>query len=211
MCAAAEMRWALSAATPCRLSACRLGHVMRVPVAELRHGVLSECQEQVAVMAICDLPRMNASLHTLPQALHAGRGMHGWVPDIKVCGRACTGSAAEIRDLPQAGSCRMRHPDGIQELLHQMRMHFHVPPAGDPSDHSAAQAQLFARFIYLSQVQYGNTGIRNMLPLPHCPRARSRRMPSSIGRASSPITLPAYNAIINQEVPQVLTSEHPPV
>ena len=92
-----------------------------------------------------------------------------------------------------------------------MRMHFRVPPAGDPSDHSAAQAQLFARFIYLSQVQYGMSGIWNMLPLPHCPRARSRWTPSSMGRAPSPITLPAHNAIIYQEVPQALTSEHPPV
>ena len=49
--------------------------------------------------------------------------------------------------------CRMRHPDGIAQLLSQMGMHFHVPPPGDPAKHSpAAQAKLFRTFIYLSQV-----------------------------------------------------------
>lgn len=48
--------------------------------------------------------------------------------------------------------CRMRHPGGIQELLQQMHMHFHVPPARGPSGDRAAQVDLFATFIYLTQV-----------------------------------------------------------
>ena len=48
-------------------------------------------------------------------------------------------------------ACRMRHPDGIAQMLDQMRMHFPLPPGRDAHGNPARQASLFKRFIYLSQ------------------------------------------------------------
>ena len=47
----------------------------------------------------------------------------------------------------------MRHPNGIQQMLEQMRMHFHVPPEVDPEGRPQHQQALFQRFIFLSQVR----------------------------------------------------------
>ena len=43
----------------------------------------------------------------------------------------------------------MRHPDGIREMLGQLRLHFRVPPERDVS--GRRKKQLFQRFILLSQ------------------------------------------------------------
>ena len=45
----------------------------------------------------------------------------------------------------------MRHPDGNQQLLNQLRMHFDVPPA-HAALNSSEPAAAFKSFIYLTQV-----------------------------------------------------------
>ncbi|KAK9813583.1 hypothetical protein WJX73_008656 [Symbiochloris irregularis] len=48
---------------------------------------------------------------------------------------------------------RMRHPGGNQQLLDQLKMHFHVPPPAARYNDSTEVAEAFQAFIYLSQVQ----------------------------------------------------------
>ena len=54
--------------------------------------------------------------------------------------------------------CRMRHPNGLAELEHQLRRHFHLPPSDWPRSCSSSastpsSAELFQQYIYLTQVQ----------------------------------------------------------
>ena len=160
----------------------------------LRHQGLQACDSQLAV---CGCP-CNASM----------RVVSSWVLDV-ICWAICTQAIASLvpcwppirrstcctagftlgwlsmcatTDCP----CRMRHPDGIQQMLNQMRMHFKMPPEKDPLGRPEQQSLLFQRFIYLSQVSIVKLAC-NALPvgclhhlLPARPRLHIRCMHAQV-------------------------------